>query len=207
MSSKKRLERKYLKSLCEQCVLRFSTNHPDGDCYDGVVMAIKPDFIVVCEERDWEFDGIQIFSKQAITDVRDGKYEACANRILQGSKTLSQLVLPGWLDACQNLTEVLQALQEQEIWPAVELLCDRHRKGEFSLGPIIKVGKHSFWTHGYGADGQWGKPSQIENSDVFRIEFGSRYCNHFNDYMKSQPVKRPLESKTKSPDKQKRTGK
>ena len=203
MPSQKRLERKFLKSLYEQCVLRFSTVHPDGDCYDGVVTVIKPDFIVVCEERDWEFDGIQIFPKRTITNVRDGKYEACANRILRGNKTLSQMVLPEWLDACQSLTDVLQAMQKQEIWPAMELLGDRNPKSEFSLGPITKVGKRSFWIHGYGADGKWQEPAQIEYSNVFRIEFGSRYCNHFNDYMKSQPVKRPLKNKTKSPDKQK----
>lgn len=207
MSSKKRLERKFLKSLNEQCVLRFTTIHPDGDHYDGVVTAIKPDFIVVCEERDWEFDGIQIFPKQSITDIRDGKFEDCANRIIQRNNALSQMLMPEWLDACESLTDVVQTLHKLEIWPAVETLWNHNRTSGFSLGPITEVGKHSFCIHGYDADGKWEATSQINHSDVFRIEFGSRYCNHFNDYMKSQSVKRPLKSKTKSPDKQKRSGK
>src|SRR5207249_11238859 len=138
--------------LNKQWVLRFSTIHPDGDHYDGVVTAIKPDFIVVCEETCWELDGVHILPKRVIADVRDGKFEACTNRIVLGNNALSQLVMPEWLDACKCLTDVLQSMQRQEIWPAVESLWDHDRKNGFSIGPITKVGKHSFWTHGYGAD-------------------------------------------------------
>lgn len=207
MSPQKRLERKFLKSLSEKCVLCFSTTHPDGDRYDGVVAAIKPDFIVVCEEEDWEFDGIQIFPKRAITDIRDGKFEACANRIVRGNKALSKMAIPEWLDACQSLTDVLQAMQQQEIWPAVETLTNNKRDYFMYLGPITKFGEHSFWIRAYDAAGKWETQYEIDYSEVFRIEFGSRYCNHFNDYMKSQPVTSPSKSKTKSRDKKKRTSK
>ena len=207
MSSKKRLERKFLKSLNEQCVLRFSTIHPEGDHYDGIVIAIKPDFIVVCVEQDWEFDGIQFFPKRSIRGIRDGKFEACANQIVRGNNALSQVVLPEWLTECHCLADVLQAMQQQEFWPAVETLADNEQDYIFYLGPITKLGKKSFYIHAYGADGQWEREHEIEHSDVFRIEFRSRYCDHFNNYMKSQPVTHSSKSKTKSSDKKKRTGK
>ena len=207
MSSLKRLERKFLKSLNEQCVLHFSTAHPHADHYDGVVMAIKPDFIVIREERDWEFDGIQIFPKRSICDIRDGKFEACANRIVRGNNVLSQVVIPEWLTECQCLADVLQAMQQQEFWPAVETLADNDRDYFFYLGPITKLGKKSFAIHAYDADGQWEQEYEIEHSEVFRIELESRYCDHFNNYMKSQPVTNSRKTKTKSHDKKKRTGK
>lgn len=207
MSSKNLLERKFLKSLHKQWVLRFSTIHPDGDHYDGVVTAIRPDFIIVCEETNWEFDGIQIFAKRAITDIRDGKYEACANRIVRGNDALSQVVMPGWLEACQTLNDVLQAVQQQEIWPAVETLSDNDQKDFFYLGPITKFGEHSFWIRSYDADGKWERQYEIDYSEVFRIEFGSRYCNHFNDYMRSQSANRSTTGKTKPRGKRKRIGK
>lgn len=207
MSSRKRLERKFLKSLGEKCVLRFSTIHPEGDRYDGVVTAIKPDIVVVCEEEDLEFDGIQIFPKQAITDIRDGKFEACANRIVRGNNALSKMMMPDWLDACQTLIDVLQAMQQQEIWPCVETLTDNKRDYFMYLGPITKFGVHSFWIRAYDAAGKWERQYEIGYSEVFRIEFGSRYCNHFNDYMKSQSAKHSPTGKTKPHDKRKRISK
>ena len=207
MPSKKRLERKFLKSLNEQSVLRFSTIHPEGDHYDGVVMAIKPDFIVVREEQNWEFDGIQVFPKRSIREIRDGKFEACANQIVRGNNAISQVVMPEWFTDCQCLADVLRTMQQQEIWPAVETLTDKYRDYYFYLGPITKLGKSSFCIHAYGADGKWEKEYEIKHSDVFRIEFESRYCDHFNNYMKSQPVTSSRKSKTKSRDKKKRTDK
>ena len=207
MSSKKRLERKYLKSLNEQCVLCFSTIHPEGDRYDGVVTAIKPDFVVVCEERDWEFDGIQIFPKRAIADIRDGKFEACADRIVRENNALSKVMMPQWLDACQSLADALQAMQHQEIWPAVETLTGKNQDFFLYLGPITKFAKHSFWIRAYDAAGNWERQYEIDYSEVFRIEIGSRYCTHFNDYMKSQPVTSSPKSEATSRDKKKRTDK
>ena len=90
----------------------------------------------------------------------------------------------------------------------METLSDNKQKDYFLyLGSITKFGDHSFWIRSYDADGKWEKQFEISFSEVFRIEFGSRYCNHFNDYMKSQSAKCFPAGKTKPHDKRKRIGK
>ena len=76
------LAQKYSKSLAEQWLMRFKTKHPDGDNYDGVITHIKPAFVVLREEKDFELDGIIILPKRVIKGVRDGRYDRCCNQIL-----------------------------------------------------------------------------------------------------------------------------
>lgn len=52
------LYQKYKKSLNERWCMRFKTNHPDSDEFDGVITHIAPKFIVLYEVREFEFDGI-----------------------------------------------------------------------------------------------------------------------------------------------------
>ena len=63
--------------------MRFKTRHPDGDNYDGVVIHIAPNFIVVREVVDFEFDGVQVLPKKVIRGFRDGKFEECGNAIMR----------------------------------------------------------------------------------------------------------------------------
>lgn len=149
-------------------------------------MSIKPEFIVVCRERDWEFDGFQIFPKRVISGVRDGRYEACGNRIIRGNQALSRVKLPVWIGECESMLDVLYSIHRKDIWPIVEALWNDNQKDVFYIGPITKFGERSFWLRCYDADGRWEKRFEIDYSEIFRIEIESRYARHFNNYMKSK---------------------
>lgn len=78
---------KYKKSLAENWTLRFKTIHPDDDNYDGVVTHIKPDFIVIREKQDFEFDGAATLNFQSIlriAEVKKSKPASKANKRFMG---------------------------------------------------------------------------------------------------------------------------
>ncbi len=195
MSSSNRLERKFQKSLNERWLLRFSTIHPDGGNYYGIVVAIRSEFIVVCDDSEFEFNGFQIFPKQSITEVRDGRVEACINRIIRSNQALETVTTPQWISECEGIVDVLHSIHRQDIWPIVESLYENKQKTAFYIGPITKVGDHSLWLRCYDGDGKWEKRYELDYSDIFRIEFGSRYERHFNAYMKSRAGQRKQTAK------------
>jgi hypothetical protein len=178
------LASKYKKSLDEQWCTRFKTGHPGGDRYDGVVMQIKPDFIVLREEEAFEFDGVVILAKKFIKGFRDGKYERCVNQILRENGAIKKLRAPRWLDSCETLQQVLTTLMRRDIWPGVEIVYNEGADSAFYLGVISGAEDEQFSIRSYDAAGKWEKNSVLDYDEIFKIEFNSKYCNHFNAHMK-----------------------
>jgi len=177
---------KYRKSLGAQWCLRFRTHHPDGDNYDGVVTLVKKDFIVLREERDFDFDGVIVLPKRSIRGYRDGKYEQCCNKILRQNGAIRKCRSPHWLQACQTLPQVISALKKRDIWPGVETLFSENTESAFYLGPITASADDYFYLKCYDAVGKWEKEYKLRYDEVFRVEFDSKYCNQFNAYMRGQ---------------------
>jgi hypothetical protein len=180
------LAQKYRKSLNEKWCLRLKTKHPDGDDYDGVITHIKQGFIVLREERDFEFDGVIIIPKKFIKGVRDNKYEACANQILHENGAIKKLRSPRWIGSCDALPQVLMTMMKRGIWPGVEIVFDDGKDSAFYIGPITRVEDGRFFLKCYDAAGNWERVYELNYGEVFRVEFDSKYCNYFNAYMKSR---------------------
>jgi hypothetical protein len=177
---------KYRKSKKKAWYLRLKTSHPDGDCYDGVVAEIKRQFIILCEVTDFEFDGLQILPKKSIIGCRDGRFERCSNEIIRQNGEFDRMQPPGRLASCNTLKEVVACLYEDDIWPAVEVVDDGHTDWYFFLGPIVKLLDDGFVIRSYDAAGHWEHDSKLLFSEIFRIEVHSRYCKHFNSFMRSK---------------------
>ncbi|MCA1614200.1 MAG: hypothetical protein LC800_08665 [Acidobacteria bacterium] len=177
--------RKYEKSLAEKWCMRFKTTHPDGDNYDGIVTHVKRDFIVLREEDDFELDGLIVLPKRFIKGVRDGKYDRCCNEILRENSELKKLRPARWLDSCVTLPQVFAALKRRDIWPAVEIMSGEKNAG-FYIGPISEVADADFSIACYDAVGNWEGIYELSYREVFRVEIESRYCKHFNAYMRAR---------------------
>lgn len=180
------LAQKYSKSLNEQWCLRFNTRHPEGDNYAGIVTHIKPDFIVLREERDFELDGLVVLPKKFIKGCRDGRFERCQNQILRENGAIKKLRAPRWLDGCATLPQLFAALMQRDIWPGVETIFNQGADSAFYLGPITRLTDDHFFLKSYDAAGKWEKNYALAYDEVFRVEFDSKYCNHFNAYMKAR---------------------
>lgn len=182
-------ERKYKKSLFEQWTMRFETTHYEADNYDGVVLQIKPDFIVLREEQNFEFDGIIILLKKFIKNIRDNKYDKCCNEIIRFNGAVKKLRFPKWLNSCETIHQFLTQVRKRDIWIGVEIIFDKGSNSSFYIGPVIDVGSEDFSIKCYDAAGKWEKEFRVNYDEIFRIEFDSRYCNNFNAFMKSKADK------------------
>lgn len=182
-------ERKYKKSLSEKWCMRLETLHSESDNYDGVIMKIQPEFIVLREEESFEFDGIVILPKKLIKNVRDGKYDKCCNEILRHNGAIKKLHIPKWLEKCVTLPQVLKQIKKRDIWGAIEILVEERTETDFYLGKLTDIDNEQFTIKSYDAAGKWEKEYQLDFDEIFRIEFDSKYCNYFNAFMKSKTRK------------------
>ncbi len=179
------LAQKYRKSKEERWCLRFTTIHPDRDAYHGVVTEIKQSFIVLSDERDFEFGAWQIFPKKAIKGYRDGHFEKCTNEILRHNGQIKNARSPRWLGSCSSIPKIMEKLQSKNIWPGIEVLFNNKIESAFYLGPIVRLVENGFFLKCYGADGKWEKEYKIHYSEIFRIQIGGKYNEYFNTYMQS----------------------
>jgi len=179
-----KVSKKYSKSLENKWVTRFKTIHPDGDDCDGVVLVVKRSFLVIKEARDFEFDGTIILPKRVVRGYRDSGFEQCYNSIIRSNGQINNMEFPDWLHKCSSIRDVVDQLKSHDIWPGIEILFDEGKRSAFYLGPILETREHSFSINCYDAAGKWEKVYDLEYDEVFRIEFDSKYCNHFADYMK-----------------------
>ena len=182
------IAKKYQKSKDGCLSLRLKTSHPDGDAYDGIVVEIKRRFIVLQTVSDLELDGIMVLPKRFIKGYRDGNFEKSTNQILRHNNQINQLRSPWWLAQCNSIRDVLEELKRRDIWPAIETVSnDGEDSSVFYLGSIVLIDKDIFELLCYSADGEWEEEVfEIEYDEVFRIEFNSKYCNHWNAFMKAK---------------------
>lgn len=179
--------KKLEKSLDKKWCIRFETEHPDGDVYDGIVTNIGSDFVAIREMDDLELDGMQIFPHAALAGFRDGKYEKTANEIIRFNGEIGKLETPEWLDQCETVVDVIKALHKNDIWPGIEIVY-KDNSASFYLGPIVKVRKKSFDVDCYDATGKWEGEYKISYDEIFRIVIENRYCRNFNAYMSAQEI-------------------
>lgn len=179
------LKQKCEKSLNEKWCMRFKTTHSDGYNYDGIVTHIKPNFIAIREEVDFELDGVIIFPKRSIKGFRDDVYDECCNQILRHNGALKKLRPLRWLDSCETIPQIISVMMRRDIWPGIETRSERKDEWAFYIGPITALGSKQFALWCYDPAGRWEKEYTISYSEIFRIELDSRYCNHFNEYMKA----------------------
>lgn len=180
------LENKFNESLKNKWCVRFKTAHPDKDVYDGVIIYNKSEFIVLHEEEGFEFDGFIIIPKKFIKKIRDGKYEKCCNQIIRQNGEIENLSAPDWIASCNNIRQLIKALKSEEIWAGIEIVFNQETKSAFYIGPITRIGTKNFYIKCYDATGKWEKEYKLSYQEIFKIEFDSKYCNHFNKFMKSK---------------------
>lgn len=181
------------KSLEDRWLMRFDTNHPDGDAFHGVVTVVQRGFIALREDRDLRFDGIIVLPKHVLDGSRNGGYEKCVNAIHRQAEDLDAAQGPEWLGGCKTVADVLAALHERDIWPGIEVVFegDDGPQSAFYVGPIVGVEDDHVLLHCYDAHGEWEKIYEIGYDEIFKVVFEDDYTKRFNAYMRACGPARP----------------
>ena len=99
---------------------------------------------------------------------------------------IEKIEVPEWIAGCENIKEVIASIKRRDIWAAIGTLFNEQTDSALYLGPITRTGTENFFLKCYDAAGEWEKEYELSYDEIFRIEFDSRYCTHFNKYMRSK---------------------
>lgn len=176
----------YQKSLKNETVIRFITNHPDKDCYDGIVVAVSSKFVAFRELHDLVLKGIVILPKSSIKNLRVGKFEASMDRILRHSKLVGKIKQPKWLLNQKTMRDLIEQIRSRKFWPIIEAYNEDQTDTFLYIGSIEEISKSEFSIYCYDATGKWDEEYLLGYSQIFKIEFGDPYSKYFNSYMRSQ---------------------
>ena len=139
--------------------------------------------VVLATVDNFEFDGYNILTRGRIKGYRNSKYERCSTQILSHNKQLPKMRPPNWVVSIQGIGSAIREIKRHGIWPAIETIYNS--ESAFYIGPITSISQESFKLYCYDAAGKWEKEYEFGFDEVIRLEWASKYCKHFNKYMKA----------------------
>jgi hypothetical protein len=169
-------------------IIRLHYQNESDEDYDGIVLHATNKIVVLACAKDFEFDGYQVLLRDRIQGYRNSKFEKCHTQILSQNKQLNKLRVPKWVSNIDDTDSVIKGMTKYGIWPAIESV--HNSESAFYIGPITSVSEDRFTLYCYDATGKWEKEYEFGFDDVIRIEWASKYCKHFNNYMKAAHNKR-----------------
>lgn len=177
------------RSLDYQWCVRFVTDILDSDSaestvIDGIVAHIGEDFFALWQESDFEIDGMFFLRPWLIRDIRDDEHDECCNNILRQNGQIERLRLPDWLGECELLSEALQAMMSNDVWPA--MVHGDETENLYYIGSILSVSAETICVKCYDAIGNWGGEFELDVERLLRIDLDTRYCKHFNNYIRDK---------------------
>jgi hypothetical protein len=169
-------------------ITRLHYQNESEEDYDGIVIHSTNKIVVLACEKDFEFDGYQVLLRDRIKGYRNSKLEKCCGQILSQNKQLEKIRSPRWVYNIDGVDSVIKGIKRYGIWPAIETIYNS--ESAFYIGPITSISEDQFTLYCYDAAGKWEKEYRIGFDEVIKIEWASKYCTHFNNYMKAANNKR-----------------
>lgn len=171
-------------------VIKMFTTHPDGDSYNGVILGMSKSIAVFQDTSEFDFEGVSILPRKWITEIRDGEFEDCYDKVLRHYGEMKKLNRKKWINELTSIKEAIKAIHEKKIWPAIEAF-DGDKTTSYFLGPITDIRDKKFTINAYDATGEWEQEYDIKYSEVFCIQLFNQYAERFNSYMmaNNKPLK------------------
>ena len=169
-------------SLKNRSIIRLHYQAETEEEYDGIVVQATKRVVVLACEKDFESDGYQVLLRNRIKGYRNSKFEKCCTQIMEQNSQLEKIRPPKWVYDIEDIESVVKKMKKHGIWPAIETIYNS--KSAFYIGPITSLSPELFKLYCYDAAGKWEKEYEFGFDDVIRIEWASKYCKHFNKFMK-----------------------
>lgn len=179
-------------------IIQLHYQNESEENYEGIVIGATNQIVVLACAKDFEFDGYQLLLRSRVKGYRNSNFEKCYTRILSYNKQLDKIRPPKWVYNIDDIDSAIKGLKRYGIWPAIETIYNS--KSAFYIGPITSISEDKFTLHCYDAAGKWENEYKLAFNEVIRIEWQSKYCMHFNNYMKAHnPSLKPIAARRAAP--------
>lgn len=172
-----------LKLICSRDVVcRIERNGIDEFKKSCKPISFNDEFLLICYEYDFEFDGFEIIRLDDITNIIYDDVDIFINDIL-----IKENIKP-IIDSCLNINinsyfDIMKFFfQNNE-----NLIIECERQGEFYIGKIIEISQKCISFLNFDGEGVWEEePSYIFYNDITLISFRNRYVRYMSKYAHRQ---------------------
>ena len=129
-------------SLKNRSIIRLKYQAETEENYDGIVVQVTSNVVVIACEKDFEFDGYQVLLRDRIKGYRNSKYEKCCTQIMSQNNQLNKIQPPKWVYDIDDLKSAVNKIEKHRIWPAVETIYNS--ESDFYIGQITSINSDFF---------------------------------------------------------------
>ena len=171
-----------LESICENNVIcRIERGEIDELKKSGKPIKFSDDFVLICYEYDFEFDGFEIIRLDDITNIQYDNVDKFINYIFI-NEDIKPVMGNIFSININSYIEIMQFFLNKNENIIIE--CEKH--GEFYIGKVIEVFKDCVKFLCFDAEGVWDKePYNIFYKDITSISFRNRYLIYMSKYART----------------------
>lgn len=177
MGKDKLLEK--MKLICtNNFICRIERREIDEFKKSGKLIKFSNNFLLVCYEYDFEFDGFEIIRLEDITGIYYDNVDKFINNIFinEGINFTIGDVLSININSYIDIMRFFLNKKEN-----ITIECEKY--GDFYIGKIIEVSDEYVKILCFDAEGYWDKdPSTIFYKDITSISFRNRYLKYMSKY-------------------------
>ena len=176
-------ERKLNESLKWKKILQITTERPDNRNYDGIVVCIAPEFIILAQEIDYVFDGFVLIPRNKIAYFEEREEQEFSYQLLLDSGAIQQLSPPDWIGHCRTYRDVFDHIKRQHPWMTVNWVPPRSDDIQVDTALLKDSDNHSLSVELYNRAGHSIGEAGWVVSKIFSMEFESGYTNKFGYFV------------------------
>ena len=162
-----------------------STKDTDLEYYEGFIFEYNNDYVLMNDMRDFTYDGLVVFKKSDIHEIKHTDYEKFFLHLLEKEKIKKEIYkkrkdLKFKLASMQEMMENLKSLR-------IPIICEHlyAKKDLFQIGTIEEVSKKKAQMKYFNARGKFDfKLVPVSYKSLTFIRIDSPYAKIFHKYSK-----------------------
>ena len=176
-------ERKLNESYKWKKILQITTERPDNRDYDGIVVCIAGEFIILAQEVDYVFDGYVIIPRNKIAYFEEREEQEFSYQLLLDSGAIKRLNPEKWIAECRTYKDIFTHLLQTNRWLSVNWICPRCDEIHIDTAYLKDSDNQSLSVELYNRAGQSQGEMGWVVSKIFSIEFNSGYTDKFGYFL------------------------
>lgn len=176
-------KRKLNESLKWKKILQVTTERPDNRDYDGIVVCIANEFIIMAQEIDYVFDGYVLIPRSKIAYFEEREEQEFSYQLLLDSGAIQSLSPPSWIESCRTYQDVFDQLKKNHPWLSVNWVCPRCDNIHVDTALLKDSDNHSLSVEMYNRAGSSLGESGWVVDKIFSMEFNSGYTSKFGYFV------------------------
>ena len=171
------------KAFKDKSIIRIYTEEPDADCYDGLIVCLTDEFLVLAQELDYEFEGFVMIPRDQIDSYCQTPVEAFSQKLMTFTGDIERLTTPEWLVNCTSFDDFFSGILSNNHWTCSAWVCPSCDNIHSDVGMIQSYESGAISVETYDKTGTSTGEMGWSMKKIYSIEFGAPYLLKLGQFL------------------------